>query len=76
MATENEPPPFPARRFVGLGCNFTLKGRELYGTVKNAAYIGRTNRGLIPDYLLTIQGRSGQTVEVSLVESHARFPSL
>lgn len=47
---------------------------RLSGTVTSHNYAGRTKRGNIPDYTLTIVGKSGKTLTVSMVESHASFP--
>jgi len=70
MPTDADPHPNPMR-FVGLRCSFNFDGRRLVGIVQAQTYIGRTVRGQIPDYRLTIRGESGKTVEISLVESYA-----
>ena len=75
MSAEQDPHPAGPGRFVGLTCTFQLEGAMRSGVVKAAKYAGRTARGAIPDYTLTIQGRSGRVVEVSLVETYAQFPS-
>jgi len=76
---DRDPHPAGAQRFVGRTVRFDYAAaggatRELTGRVENAAYVGRTKRGAIPDYILVIRGKSGRAVEVSLVESHATFP--
>lgn len=46
------------------------------GAVVGTKPNGTTQRGAIPDTLLTIRGKSGRTVTVSLVESYAQlFPT-
>jgi hypothetical protein len=69
----SDPHPAGPKRFVGRGVVFDMQGKRTYGTVKEASYVGRQPRGDIPDYSLTIQGRSGRTITVSLVDSHAQF---
>jgi len=77
---DGDPHPDGARRFIGRSVSFnnpaggTPPGR-LVGVVESANYIGRTVRGSIPDYQLTIRGQSGRRVTVSLVESYASFSS-
>lgn len=68
------------RQFVGRRISFDgpvgtpLAGRRLVGVVERAEYAGRTARGDIPDYTLTVRGASGSLLTVSLVESYATFP--
>ena len=63
-----------AEKWIGLRVSFNHGGKRLVGTVLRAHYIGRTVRGDIPDFALTIAGASGATLEnVSLVESYASF---
>lgn len=87
MADDNPPHiPEPAdgytpnpHRWIGRAISFDdpaggIPPRRLVGIVDAARYVGRTKRGAIPDYELTIRGQSGKTVTVSLVESYATFP--
>lgn len=66
-------------RFVGRPVSFENpagghSGKRLVGTVEAQRFIGFTTRGSIPDYELTVRGKSGKTVIISLVESYATFP--
>lgn len=68
-----DPHPVP-NRFVGKACSFnhSFGGgpvKRLVGVIEAQTYIGRTTRGDIPDYALTIRGSSGRAVAVSLVEN-------
>ena len=63
-----DPHPNPDR-FVGRAASFDHGGRRLVGIVETQRYTGRTVRGEIPDYDVTIRGASGAAVTVSLVES-------
>ncbi len=62
------------RRWCGRSIVFEYVGKTLTGTVISQAYAGRTKRGDIPDWTLKVQGASGKTLEISLVESRATFP--
>lgn len=77
MSTEQETDPHPGgpQRFVGRSCSFDYNGKRLRGYCSAALYAGRTERGAIPDYTITIRGQTGATVTVSLVESRASFES-
>jgi hypothetical protein len=73
---EGDPHPDGPRRFIGRSVSFDdpsrgTPARRLVGIVEQATYVGRTARGAIPDYSLTIRGRSGKAVTVSLVEQRA-----
>lgn len=61
------------KKWVGRVVRFDHLGQRLTGTVIAHAYAGRTPRGNLPDYTLTIRGQSGRTLDVSLVESRATF---
>jgi len=65
---ESDPHPSPTR-FIGKRCSFEHESRSLAGVIIAQEYIGRTPRGAIPDYRVTIRGQSGKTLTVSLVES-------
>lgn len=80
MSSLPEPDAHPAgaARFVGRPVSFDdIHGgraeRRLVGMVDHARYVGRTKRGAIPDYELTVRGASGKTVTVSLVENYVIF---
>jgi hypothetical protein len=63
------------QRFVGRSISFDHQGKRLVGVVEQQVYAGRTLRGSIPDYALSIRGGSGALLTgVSLVESYATFP--
>ena len=51
------------------------KGRWYYGTIQNAKYIGRTERGNIPDFEVTIRGKRNSKT-MSLVEEVSRIEHL
>jgi hypothetical protein len=61
------------KKWVGRVCRFDHAGARLVGTVTAQKYAGRTPRGALPDYTLTVRGQSGKTLEISLVESRASF---
>lgn len=74
---DTDPHPAGPARFLGRTCSFDHANdpaKRLVGIVADARYVGRTTRGNIPDYLLTIRGASGALLEVSLVERRASFP--
>lgn len=50
-----------------------MAGKVLVGIIDAARYLGKTERGAIPNYSLTVRGASGKTVEVNLVEQYARI---
>lgn len=47
--------------------------RVLVGIVEQSKYIGRTKRGGIPNWSLTVRGASGKVLEVDMCEQYARF---
>jgi hypothetical protein len=73
---KNDPHPAGPSRFTGRQLSFDHDGKRLRGYCTEAVYVGRTARGDIPDYRLTIRGQSGASITVSLVESHASFSDL
>lgn len=73
-APQVDPHPAGPSRFVGRVVSFTHDGKRLLGTIEAASFIGYTQRGAIPDYRLTVRGKTGRSVEVSHVESMANFP--
>lgn len=58
---------------MGRVVRFDHGGQRLVGTVTAQKWAGRTARGALPDYTLTVRGSSGKTIDVSLVESRASF---
>lgn len=70
---DQDPHPAGPARWIGMRASFNYgePPRRLVGIVEASRYIGRTQRGAIPDYELTVRGTSGKTVTVSLVESYA-----
>lgn len=67
---EQDPHPNPAR-FVGCVVTFDHAGVRKIGRVVAQQWIGRTERGRIPNYLLTVQGESGACLTIDMVESYA-----
>ena len=73
-----EPPP-PARgpeRFVGRNVSFDMPGHpgvRATGRVIAAKDNGVRGRGAIPDYLLTVKGRSGREIVISVFDTYATF---
>lgn len=61
------------KRWIGRRCHFLKDGKELIGVVTAQKWAGRTARGALPDYTLTVRGNSGRTMEISLVENKASF---
>lgn len=59
---------------IGLKCSFEHTGRRLTGIITDAKDNGLTDRGKIPDILVTVRGQSGQSIKVSLVESYMTLP--
>jgi len=77
-AIDRDPHPKGAARFLGRACSFNASRggsvERLVGVIDGAQYIGRTERGQIPDYRLTIRGHSGATLTVpSMVEAYTSF---
>ncbi len=68
-----------AANWIGKRCSFNAElggaigGKVLVGIVEAARYIGKTERGQIPNYSLTVRGASGKTAEVNFVEQYARI---
>jgi len=59
-----------------IGCVPVAGSVRHVGAVVGAKPNGITKRGAIPDTLLTIRGKSGRTVTVSMVESYTQlFPT-
>lgn len=73
-----DPHPAGAARFIGRRCSFDhgKPPRRLVGIVEACEFVGRTERGAIPDYKITVRGDTGRTITTSLVESRANFPEL
>lgn len=73
-----------AANWIGKRCSFNsepggnlgmagLSAKVLVGIIEAARYIGKTERGQIPNYSLTVRGASGKTVEVNMVEQYAQI---
>jgi hypothetical protein len=81
MDSENKDPwAHEPKRWVGRQVSFDLplsddSTRRATGTVISQKWAGRTKRGAIPDWELTVEGKSGKRLIVSLVESHCSFPN-
>ena len=63
-----DPHPNP-KRFLNKVVSFDHNGKRLVGTIESQIFTGYTAKGSIPDYQVTIRGKSGAAVTVSLVES-------
>lgn len=69
-------------RWIGQRCSFEgelggpMAGKTLVGIVESATCIGKTGRGDIPNFKLTVRGYSGKLLEVNMVEQYAQFPDL
>jgi hypothetical protein len=80
MPNDNLIDPHPNHsRFVGRPISFDHPAgdparKRLVGTVEAQQFAGYKARGAIPDYTLTVRGKSGKTLTISLVESYATFP--
>jgi hypothetical protein len=59
------------KKWIGCTAQFLHQGQSLVGIVTAQRFTGRTIKGNIPDYALTIRGKSGKTLEISLVENKA-----
>ena len=57
-------------RFLPLG---VAHGAQYVGIVTAQQWAGRTAKGNLPDYRLTVRGQSGNTMEISMVENRATF---
>lgn len=73
---EPDPDPKRTKSYEGRSLSFDFNGRRMVGVCEVSRWNGYTLRGHIPDALLIIRGKSGKTVEISLVESHATFDEL
>lgn len=66
-----------AQNWIGRKVSFdrepgnAVAGQRLVGIIESATAKGRTERGNIPNYGLTVRGASGKTCEVNLVEQYA-----
>lgn len=66
--------PLTAENLVGLPCSFDHEGKRLTGTITAAKANGLTQRGGIPDWLVTVRGQSGRSITVSFVETYMSTP--
>ena len=76
--TDQDPHPQGLSRFLGRTVSFDdptggPSAKRFVGVVEAGRYLGRTELGKIPDYRLTVRGKSGKVLEVSLVEQHLSF---
>lgn len=60
----------PQRNWIGLRCSFDYQGKRLAGVITAQEYAGKTERGSLHDWTVTIRGQSGKCVTVSLVNSY------
>lgn len=73
MGNDDADPHHNAARFVGKVAAFDHAGRRLVGLVEAQRYVGRTPRGEIPNYELSVRGTSGSLLKVNMVESYTIF---
>ncbi len=73
MSTTAPTQPHDGRKWIGLPVAFDHEGKRLVGTVTDVRWTGYTVRGAIPDWELTVRGKSGAVLKVSVVEQHAKF---
>lgn len=59
------------KKWIGCTAQFIHNKQNLVGIVIAQRFTGRTVKGNIPDWSLTIRGKSGNTLEISLVENKA-----
>lgn len=50
-----------------------MAGKTFVGIVESGRYIGKTERGAIPNWELTVRGASGKAVTVNMVEQYTLF---
>lgn len=78
MPHEEQPHSLNPSRWIGRPCSFDYPAgdaaaKRLVGTVEKAEWAGYTQRGHLPDFTLSVRGKSGALVKVSMVESYAVF---
>jgi len=65
------------QRFIGCTVRFLpvgqCHGAGLVGIVTAQRFNGRTIKGDLPDYELSVRGNSGKVITISLVENRASF---
>ena len=68
-----EPPPLPPgpERFLNRTVEFDLKGARAQGVVIAARANGVRGKGAIPDFILTVRGKSGRVIDVSVYDTYA-----
>jgi len=62
-----------ATELVNKRIGFDYKGKRLSGVITKAVKAPNTTVGNIPDHTLTIRGKSGKLLEVSLVNSYSKI---
>lgn len=62
--------PLTADNLVGRSCSFQYGGKTLVGVITEAKPAEPFGKGKIPDFTVTVRGKSGQTVTVSFVETY------
>lgn len=58
------------KRWIGATARFDLNGKRLVGVVMSHVFTGRTAKGNIPDYEVTIRGQSGAVLTVSMHKTY------
>ena len=70
---DNDPYADQPKRFIGRTARFMPIGQshgpQLVGIVTAQRFTGRTQRGNLPDYELSVRGSSGAIKTISLVEN-------
>jgi hypothetical protein len=73
-APESAPPARGPERFVGRNVSFDMPGHpgvRATGRVIAAKDNGVRAKGAIPDYLLTVRGKSGREAIISMFDTYA-----
>ena len=64
-------------RFIGRTARFLPVGQchgvQKVGIVTAQRFTGRTTKGNLPDYELSVRGQSGKVITISLVENRVSF---
>ena len=60
-----------ASQIIGKPVSFDHEGKRLSGIITDAVKAPNTTVGNIPDFTVTIRGRSGKTITTSFVEAYS-----
>lgn len=65
------------KKWVGKTARFLPTGKahgtQMVGIVTAQKWVGRTVKGCIPDYELSVRGQSGKVIQISMVENRVTF---